>query len=155
MLTIGDIAPAFELAADDGSIIKLSDYAGQRLLIFFYPKAATSGCTTQACGFRDNYPAIEANGAAVIGISRDSVEKLANWRKKEGFPYSLLSDPEHEIAELYGVWGERSMYGRKYMGIVRSHFVVDADGKLEDVQYKISPKNSIKQGVKQLTINNE
>ena len=153
MLEIGDIAPNFELAADDGSSIKLADYAGQKLLIFFYPKAATPGCTTQACGFRDNYPAIEANGAAVIGISRDSVEKLAKWRADESFPYSLLSDPEHEIAEAYGVWGERSMYGNKYMGIIRSHFVVGADGKLEDVQYKISPKNSIKHGVKQLLIN--
>ena len=154
MLEIGDIAPPFELAADNGSTIKLADYVGQKLLIFFYPKAATPGCTTQACGFRDNYPAIEANGAAVIGISRDSVEKLADWRIAEGFPYPLLSDPEHEIAEAYGVWGERSMYGNKYMGIIRSHFVVGADGKLEDVQYKISPKNSIKQGVKQLTMDN-
>ena len=154
MLAIDDAAPAFELLADDGSTVKLADYAGQRLLIFFYPKAATPGCTTQACGFRDNYPAIEANGAAVIGISRDSVKKLAAWKADQRFPYPLLSDPDHAVAEAYGVWGERSMYGRKYMGITRSHFVVGADGKLEDVQYKISPKNSIKKGVKLLTINN-
>jgi len=154
MLEIGDIAPTFELAADDGSVIKLADYAGQKLLIFFYPKADTPGCTTQACGFRDNYPAIEANGAAVVGISPDSVEALAKWRATQGFPYPLLSDADHQIAEAYGTWGERSMYGNKYMGIIRSHFVVGADGKLEDVQYKISPKNSIKQGVKQLTMDN-
>jgi len=154
MLEIGDIAPTFELAADDGSMIKLADYAGQKLLIFFYPKADTPGCTTQACGFRDNYPAIEANGAAVVGISPDSVEALAKWRATQGFPYPLLSDADHQIAEAYGTWGERSMYGNKYMGIIRSHFVVGADGKLEDVQYKISPKNSIKQGVKQLTMDN-
>lgn len=154
MLTIGDNAPEFELTADDGSTIKLSDYAGQRLLIFFYPKANTPGCTTQACGFRDNYPAIEANGAAVVGISPDGVEALAKWRADQGFPYPLLSDEDHQVAEAYGVWGERSMYGNKYMGINRSHFVVGSDGKLEDVQYKISPKNSIKVGVKQLTMGN-
>ena len=91
MLAIGDNAPEFELTADDGSTIKLSDYAGQKLLIFFYPKADTPGCTTQACGFRDNYPAIEANGAAVVGISPDGVEALTKWRADQGFPYPLLS----------------------------------------------------------------
>jgi peroxiredoxin Q/BCP len=148
MLNIGDMAPDFELLSDEGAPVKLSDYRGQRVILFFYPKAATPGCTTQACGFRDNYPVIEANGATVLGISPDAPEKLAQWRAKEGFPYSLLSDPEHEVAEAYAVWGEKKMYGRAYMGIIRSHFVIDAEGKVTDVQYKISPKKSIEKAVK-------
>ncbi len=148
MLTIGDAAPEFELLSDEGQPVKLSDFRGQKVILFFYPKAATPGCTTQACGFRDNFPTIEAHGATVLGVSPDSPEKLARWRAKEGFPYLLLSDPEHEAAEAYGVWGEKKMYGRSYMGIIRSHFVVDEAGKLADVQFKVSPKNSIARAVK-------
>ena len=148
MFNIGDMAPDFELINDEGNPVKLSDYRGQRVLLFFYPKADTPGCTTQACGFRDNFPIIEAAGATVLGISPDNPEKLAKWREKMGFPYNLLSDPEHKVAEAFGVWGEKKLYGRAYMGIIRSHFVVDADGKFEDVQFKISPKKSIEKGVK-------
>ena len=150
MLTTGDMAPDFELSADDGTTCKLSDLRGQRVVLFFYPKAATPGCTTQACGFRDRYAEIQAAGATVLGISPDSPEKLAAWRAEEGFPYRLLSDPEHHVADLYGVWGEKKLYGRSYMGIIRSHFVVDADGRLEDVQIKISPKKSIEKALRQL-----
>ena len=151
MLEVGQKAPEFELTASDGSIIKLSDYAGQSVLIFFYPKANTSGCSSQACGFRDSYGQIEANGAVVIGISPDQPAELAKWKEQEGFPYPLLSDPDHAIADAYSTWGEKNMYGNKYFGIIRSHFVVDAEGKLADVQYKISPKKSIEKGVKFLT----
>lgn len=150
-LEIGDDAPDFELESDEGNLVKLSDFRGQRVLIFFYPKANTSGCTKQACGFRDNFPQITSAGAAVFGISPDSVAKLSDWRSKENFPYNLLSDPGHAVADLYGVWGEKKMYGKSYEGIIRSHFVIDANGRLEDVRYKVSPQKSIDLGVRQLT----
>lgn len=151
MFEIGDKAPEFELTSDEGATIKLSDFRGQRVLLFFYPKADTPGCTTQACGFRDSYPEIEAAGAVVLGISPDTPEKLAAWREKMGFPYNLLADPDHAVAEAYGVWGEKKLYGNSYMGIIRSHFVIDANGNFEDVQFKISPKKSIQKGVRSLT----
>lgn len=148
MLQIGDNAPDFTLTADDGVSISLSDLRGQRVLIFFYPKAATPGCTTQACGLRDNLPTFEAANMKVFGISPDEPAKLAKWQAKEQFGYRLLSDPDHAVADAYGVWGEKSMYGNKYMGIIRSHFIIDADGKLEDVQVKVGPKKSIQKAVK-------
>lgn len=150
MLNIGDKAPEFELLNAEEEPVKLSDFLGQRVILFFYPKAGTSGCTTQACGFRDNYPKIEAVDATVIGVSPDEPAALAKWKAKENLPYTLLSDPEHEVAEAYGVWGEKKMYGKSYMGIIRSHFVIDAEGKIEDVQFKVSPKDSISRAMAQL-----
>lgn len=147
MLTIGDMAPDFELTADNGAAIRLSDYRGQPVLLFFYPKAETPGCTTQACGLRDNFSLIQAAGGLVFGISPDSVRKLAQWQAKENFGYPLLSDPDHAVAEAYGAWGEKQMYGKSYMGIIRSHFLVGPDGTLEDVQIKISPQDSIDKAV--------
>jgi len=143
MLNIGDVAPDFQLLNAEGDSEKLSDYRGQRVILFFYPKAGTSGCTTQACGFRDNFPKFEAVNATVIGVSPDEPVALAKWKAKEKLPYTLLSDPEHAVAEQYGVWGEKKMYGNSYMGIIRSHFVIDPQGIVEDVQFKVSPKNSI------------
>lgn len=148
MLNVGDVAPDFELVSDEGKPVKLSDFRGQKVVVFFYPKAATPSCTTQACGFRDNYPTIEANGATVLGISPDAPEKLAKWRAQEGFPYHLLADEDNAVAEAYGVWGEKKMYGNTYMGIIRSHFVIDEDGKLADTQVKVSPKKSIEKAMK-------
>ena len=148
MLNVGDAAPDFVLVSDEGQPVKLSDYQGQQVVIFFYPKADTPGCTRQACGFRDNFVVMEAADTAVLGISPDSPETLAKWKKKQNLPYPLLSDPEHEVAEAYSVWGEKKLYGRAYMGIIRSHFVVDAEGKLVDVQFKVSPKNSVARAVK-------
>ena len=148
MLNIGDKAPEFELLSDENKSVKLSDYAGQRVLLFFYPKANTSGCTTQACGFRDNYADLQAANATVIGISPDEPPALTKWKAKENFPYALLSDPDHAVADAYNVWGEKSMYGNKYMGIIRSHFIIDAEGNLVDVQYKVSPKKSIEKALK-------
>ncbi|MCA9934172.1 MAG: thioredoxin-dependent thiol peroxidase [Ardenticatenaceae bacterium] len=150
MLKIADLAPEFALQDSNGDTVHLTDFRGKRVILFFYPKAGTSGCTTQACGFRDQFPVIEAGNATVIGISPDKPQKLAKWKAAENLPYALLSDPDHVVAEAYGVWGEKKMYGNTYMGIIRSHFVVDAEGKLEDVQYKISPKNSVAQAVKAL-----
>ena len=143
MLNKGETAPDFELVNEGEETVKLSDYRGKRIMLFFYPKAGTSGCTTQACGLRDNFPQIEAANATVIGVSPDKPAALAKWKAKENLPYSLLSDPDHEVAELYGVWGEKKMYGKSYMGIIRSHFIIDAEGIIEDVQFKVSPKNSI------------
>jgi thioredoxin-dependent peroxiredoxin len=148
MFQPGDPAPDFELLSDEGQPVKLSDYRGQRLILFFYPKADTPGCTTQACGLRDNFPLFQEKNTAVLGISPDKVADLAKWRTKENLPYNLLSDPDHQVAELYGVWGERSMYGRTYMGIIRSHFVIDEAGNFADVQLKVSPKDSVARAVK-------
>lgn len=147
MLQIGDMAPTFALVSDEGKEVKLANFRGKQVVLFFYPKAGTSGCTTQACGFRDSFPVIEAANATVIGISPDQPAQLAKWKAKENLPYTLLSDPDHVVAEAYGVWGEKKMYGNTYMGIIRSHFVVDAEGKLADVQVKVSPQDSVAKAV--------
>lgn len=150
MLQIGEAAPDFELISDEGKSTKLSDYRGKRLVLFFYPKAFTGGCTKQACGMRDNYSEFEARGATVLGISPDDPETLAKWRKAENLPFSLLSDPDHVVADQYHAWGEKSMYGKKYMGVIRSHFIIDAKGNFEDVQIKISPAKSIDRALKSI-----
>lgn len=148
MPKIGENAPDFELPNQDGETVKLSDYRGKRVILFAYPKAGTGGCTTQACGLRDNFPMIEAGNATVLGISPDEPKALKKWKDKENLPYDLLSDPDHEILEAWGAWGERSMYGRKFMGVIRSHWVIDENGVILDEQVKISPKKSIELAVK-------
>ncbi len=150
MISKDDLAPDFELLDSEGKPEKLSDFRGQKILLFFYPKAGTSGCTTQACGFRDSFPIIQAANATVIGVSPDEPPALKKWKADEKLPYMLLSDPNHAVADKYGVWGEKKMYGRSYMGIIRSHFVIDEDGRIVDVQIKISPKNSVKQALASL-----
>ena len=140
---IGSVAPDFTLPADDGSTVRLSDLRGQRVVLYFYPKDDTPGCTTQACGFRDNYVEISEKDAVVFGISPDGVNSHVKFRTKFDLPFRLLADEEHKVAELYGVWGEKSMYGKTYFGIIRSHFVVDADGKIADVQYGVSAEDSV------------
>ena len=147
MPNIGDLAPDFELPNQNGDSVKLSDYRGKKVILFAYPKAGTSGCTTQACGLRDNFPRIEAGNAVVLGISPDEPKALLKWKDKEQLPYDLLSDPEHNVLEAWGAWGEKSMYGRKYMGVIRSHWIIDENGKIADAQVKISPKDSIKKAV--------
>ncbi len=147
MFNPGDEAPDFELINDEGKRVRLSDYRGQRVVLFFYPKAFTSGCTTQACGLRDHFPEIQAHNGTVLGVSPDTPERLAEWRVAENLPYNLLSDPDNEVSTLYNAYGEKSMYGKTYMGIIRSHFVIGADGKFEDVQVKISPADSIEKAV--------
>lgn len=132
---------------DAGNNVNLTQFVGKRTLIFFFPRAGTPGCTEQACGFRDAFPQISEKGAVVIGISPDTPKALAKWRTAEKLPYILLSDPEHRLAEAFGAWGERSMYGKKFMGILRSHFVVDASGKITETALKVTPKDSIKKGV--------
>jgi peroxiredoxin Q/BCP len=133
----GDPAPAFSLQADDGTTVSSSDLSGTRVVLYFYPKDDTSGCTTQACGFRDEIAEFDASGTRVIGVSPDSITSHVKFRDKHGLPFTLLSDPEHVLAEAYGVWVEKSMYGRTYMGIERSTFVIDPDGTLEHALYKV------------------
>jgi len=141
---IGDLAPDFEALTDTGERIKLSDYRGQRVVLYFYPKDDTSGCTTQACGFRDDYPVIEEKNAIVLGVSPDGVESHQKFKAKYDLPFTLLVDQDHAVAELYGVWGEKSNYGRKYMGVIRSHFVIDEKGKIIDARLKVKPADSVK-----------
>jgi peroxiredoxin Q/BCP len=147
MLTVGDIAPDFTLTSAEGKPVSLSDFRGQRVILFFYPKAATPGCTRQACGFRDNFPRIEESNATVIGVSPDSPQALAGWKEKEGFTYTLLSDPRHEVADKYGAWGEKTSFGRTYEGIIRSHVVIDEEGRLADVQINVSPEQSVERAL--------
>jgi peroxiredoxin Q/BCP len=141
---IGDLAPDFEALSDTSEKVKLSDYRGQRVVLYFYPKDNTPGCTTQACGFRDNYPVIEEHNAVVLGVSPDGMTSHQKFKTKYDLPFTLLVDEDHAIAEMYGVWGEKSMYGKKYMGIVRSHFVIDEEGRIVDAQVKVSPDDSVK-----------
>jgi thioredoxin-dependent peroxiredoxin len=134
----GDKAPAFTLPDQDGNSVKLSDLKGRKVLVYFYPKADTPGCTTQACGLRDVLGDI--GDTAVLGISPDKPDKQKRFDEKYGLGFPLLSDPDHAVAD--GAWGERSMYGRKFMGIVRSAVLVDEKGNLAEVWPKISPKDT-------------
>jgi peroxiredoxin Q/BCP len=138
----GDAAPAFSLPDQAGEDVSLAGLAGRKVLVYFYPKADTPGCTTQACGLRDILG--EVGATAVIGVSPDPPAKLAKFDTKYGLGFPLLSDVDHATAEAYGVWAEKSMYGKKYMGIVRSAFLIDEDGVLADVWYKVSPKDTPK-----------
>jgi peroxiredoxin Q/BCP len=140
---IGDPAPDFDALTDTGQTLKLSNYRGQRVVLYFYPKDNTSGCTKQACGFRDAYPVIEENNAMVLGVSPDGVTSHQKFKAKYELPFTLLVDEDHALAELYGVWGEKSMYGKTYMGVLRSHFVIDEEGKILDAHVKVSPADSV------------
>jgi thioredoxin-dependent peroxiredoxin len=141
-LKVGDPAPDFETVNDQNEKVKLSDFRGKRVVLYFYPKDNTPGCTTQACGFRDSYPTIEGSNAVVLGVSPDSAKAHLNFRTKFSLPFPLLVDSDHKISEAYGVWQEKSMYGRKYMGILRSHFVIDENGKVVDARYNVKAPES-------------
>ena len=142
-LQVGDPAPDFELPGDGGQTTKLSDFRGKRVVLYFYPQDDTPGCTTQACGFRDAYLQIEERNAVVLGISPDGVKSHQKFKTKYNLPFILLADEDHAVAEAYGVWGKKSMAGREYMGIIRSHFVIDEKGKIADAQVKVSPQDSV------------
>ena len=150
-IQIGDMAPDFALQADDGTTVQLSALRGRTVIIYFYPKDDTPGCTTQSCGFRDRYAEVTAADAIVLGISPDSVKSHVAFKRKFDLPFPLLADTEHTVCEAYGVWSEKSMYGKKYMGVTRSHVVVGPDGTLVDVQIKVSPEESITRALQQLT----
>ena len=140
MLSEGDEAPDFELPDQDGNPVKLSDLKGSPVVLYFYPKADTPGCTTQACGIRDRSGDYDASGARVLGVSPDTPGKLRKFADKYGLDFTLLADPDHATAEQYGTWVEKSMYGKKYMGVARDTFVIDADGVVAHVIPKASPK---------------
>ncbi|TPW73601.1 thioredoxin-dependent thiol peroxidase [Schumannella sp. 10F1B-5-1] len=131
----GDLAPDFTLSDDHGDAVTLSQLRGQRVILYFYPQAFTPGCTTQACDFRDSSAPLQAAGYTVLGVSRDSVEKLASFRDDEKLPFPLLSDPDHAVHEAYTAWGEKQNYGKTITGVLRSTFVIDADGKVEQTFY--------------------
>ena len=151
MPAVGEQAPDFELKNQNGETVRLSDYRGKKVLLFAFPKAGTSGCTAQACGLRDAFPRFEAVNAVVLGISPDSPEDLTTWQQEENLPYDLLSDPDHRVLEEWGVWGEKSMYGNTYMGVIRSHWVIDEDGRIADAQVKVSPAESVERATRFLT----
>jgi peroxiredoxin Q/BCP len=141
-LKVGNKAPAFSLLDQSGDKIKLSGFKGRKVLVYFYPKADTPGCTTQACGLRDILG--EIGDTAILGISPDTPGKQAKFDQKYGLGFPLLADEDHAVAEAYGVWTEKSMYGRKYMGILRSAFLIDETGKLAEAWYKVSPADTPK-----------
>lgn len=136
----GKKAPAFTLENQDGKKVKLADLAGKRIVLYFYPKADTPGCTTQACSIRDRAAEYKKAGVTVIGVSADEPEKLAAFRKKYKLPFELLGDPSKKMIERYGQWVEKSMYGKKYMGIQRSTFIIGPTGKVEAYLPKVQPK---------------
>ena len=152
MPNVGEKAPDFELPNQDGKLVKLSDFLGKKVILFAYPKADTPGCTTQACGFRDNFPKIQADNAVVLGISADEPKDQLKWKQKQNLPYDLLSDVDHKVLEQWGIWGEKTNYGKTYMGITRSHWVIDENGVVIDEQIKISPENSIAQAIGAITL---
>ena len=136
---IGEQAPDFELISDKEEMVKLSEFRGRNVILYFYPKADTPGCTKQACALRDVYPQIVAGDAIVIGISPDMPEALVKFREKYALPFYLLSDPDHRVAEMYGAWGEENSYGKTYYGLIRSHFAIDAAGQLSEVKLSAQP----------------
>ena len=142
-LKAGDRAPAITLKDQQGKTRKLSECKGKKVVVYFYPKADTPGCTTQSCALRDAEPDLAKLQAVVLGISPDTPEKQLKFDEKYGLGFTLLADTEHTVAEKYGVWGEKVNYGRKYMGIIRSAFVIDEKGKLAGVFYKVSPKDTV------------
>lgn len=141
-LNVGDAAPEFALNDQHDEPVASADLAGRRTLVYFYPKADTPGCTTQSCGLRDI--AEDVGDTRIIGISPDLPPKLAKFDEKHGLGFTLLSDPEHTVAEAFGVWGEKKLYGKVYLGIIRSAFLIGADGTVEQAWYKISPKDTPK-----------
>jgi peroxiredoxin Q/BCP len=135
----GDAAPDFELPDQDGRAVKLSDFRGRPVVVYFYPKAATPGCTTQACGVRDHRADYEQAKAVVLGVSPDPVAKVKKFHDKEGLNFALLADEGHHVADAYGVWTEKSLYGKTYMGAERTTFIIDTDGKVAKVLRKVKP----------------
>jgi peroxiredoxin Q/BCP len=140
MISPGDKAPDFTLPDQHGNDVTLSKLRGRPVVLYFYPKADTPGCTTQACGVRDHAADYERLGAVVLGISRDPVERIAAFDEKHGLGFPLLSDADHAVAEAYGTWVEKSMYGKRFMGVGRTTFVIDPKGKVTHVFPKVSPK---------------
>lgn len=139
MLKENTIAPDFELPDETGVLHKLSDYRGKDVVLYFYPKDETSGCTTEACNFRDDYSAYEKAGVTILGVSPDSPESHAKFKARHHLPFSLLADTEHKVCELYGVWGKKQMYGKEYFGVNRTTYLIGKDGTIRKVFEKVKP----------------
>jgi peroxiredoxin Q/BCP len=137
MLSPGVKAPDFALPADDGTTVTLAGLKGRKVVLYFYPKDDTSGCTKEACGFRDSWKDVQRAGAVVLGVSPDGIASHQKFKQKYSLPFTLLADADHRVAAAYGAWGEKSMYGRKYMGILRTTFVIDGDGRISRVFEKV------------------
>ena len=142
MLAVGSVAPSFTLPDKDGNMVSLSDFAGKKVVLYFYPKDSTPGCTRQAQAFRDAFAQFVEAGAVVIGISKDSVKSHLNFATKQELPFILLSDTEHTVLEAYEVWQEKKLYGKVSMGVVRSVYVIDAEGKVAAAWTKVKPEQS-------------
>ncbi len=149
-LRCGDPAPEFALLDQSGSRVRLGDFRGRTLLVYFYPKADTPGCTTQSCAVRDARVDFSGLNLAVVGISVSAVQDQDAFDKKFGLGFPLLSDPDHAVAEAWGTWGEKSLYGKKYKGVIRSSFLVDEEGRIVDAWYKVSPKDTVPKALKAL-----
>lgn len=147
-LEVGQLAPEFEAKIETGASIKLSDYRGKKVVIYFYPKDATPGCTAQACNLRDNYDALLNAGYVVLGISSDDEKSHKKFIEKQSLPFPLIADTDLKVHEAYGTWVEKSMYGRKYMGTARTTFVIDEEGKIAEVIEKVDTKNHTAQILK-------
>ena len=145
MLKSGDQAPDFELQTDTGDTLRLSDLRGKKVILYFYPKDNTPGCTAEAVGFRDRSRDIEREGAVVLGVSPDSVKSHKKFKTKYELPFTLLSDPDHAVASLYGAWGEKKLYGKTFMGVLRSTYVIDEEGVIESIYLKVRPKGHAEQ----------
>ena len=137
MLKAGDKAPEFKAVSDAGKPVSLKDFRGKKVILYFYPKDDTPGCTKEACDFRDSIAGLNKKDAVVLGVSPDGVESHRKFKAKFELPFPLLADEDHKIAEAYGAWGEKSMYGKKYMGIIRSTFLIDEKGKIAEVYEKV------------------
>ncbi|HSF52311.1 MAG TPA: thioredoxin-dependent thiol peroxidase [Algoriphagus sp.] len=147
-LEVGQMAPEFEAKNEKGELVKLSDYRGKKVVLYFYPKDATPGCTAQACNLRDNYDALLKAGYVVLGVSSDAEKSHQKFIEKQALPFSLIADTDLKVHEAYGTWGEKSMYGRKYMGTLRTTFVIDEQGKIAEVIDKVDTKEHTAQILK-------
>jgi peroxiredoxin Q/BCP len=147
-LEVGQMAPDFEAKIETGETIKLSDYRGKKVILYFYPKDNTPGCTAQACNLRDNYEALQKAGYVVLGISSDAEKSHLKFIEKQALPFSLIADPDKVVHEAYGTWVEKSMYGRSYMGTARTTFVIDEEGKISEIIEKVKTKEHTSQILK-------
>ncbi|MEE0954206.1 MAG: thioredoxin-dependent thiol peroxidase [Eubacterium sp.] len=145
MLELGSLAPNFTLPDQNGELHSLEDYRGKKVILYFYPKDNTAGCTRQACGFAERYPQIQEKGAVVLGVSKDSVKSHKNFKEKYSLPYTLLSDPDHKVLELYGAWGEKKNYGKVSMGTIRTTYLIDEEGIIVKAMGKVKAADNPQQ----------
>lgn len=150
MLEISNKAPDFKITADDGKIYSLKDFKGKKIILYFYPKDMTSGCTAEACDFRDNIKLFQKKNSVIIGVSKDNTDSHKKFKSKYNLPFTLLSDENMEMLKAYGVWKEKSMYGRKYMGIERTTFIIDEKGIIKEIFKKVKVKGHIEEILKKL-----